>query len=257
MKKFKFFLLMLLLISHYSPAIAQNENDKKAQKEARKQAEREQKEFEKNQRERYKYFSVTSEPEGAKVEINGEDFGTTPVKRDVNVKFFYNGPSFAFSSYLSAHLNMTVSKEGYVAKTVQITRGPYWWISIDGTNRLLYYVVESPEYHIKLEPVGQFPGRNPFNNEQSADEKYDESEQTEKTAKVIVQITSEPAGAEIYIDDKFVGSTPSKLNISPGEHKIRISRTGFKDWERSILIETESEPSFNAILEKSHPLMRY
>jgi len=74
-----------------------------------------------------------------------------------------------------------------------------------------------------------------------------------KPAKIAVQITSEPAGAEIYIDDKFVGSTPSKISLTAGDHKIKIVRTGFKDWERNILVEAGSEPSFNAIMEKLQP----
>lgn len=69
--------------------------------------------------------------------------------------------------------------------------------------------------------------------------------------KIIIDITSEPIGAEIYIDDSFVGSTPSKIVVAPGEHSIKVVRSGYKNWERKVQIEAGSIPSFNAILEKA------
>jgi S1-C subfamily serine protease len=71
-----------------------------------------------------------------------------------------------------------------------------------------------------------------------------------KMDKVSSQITSEPTGAEIYVDGKLVGSTPSKINLSIGEHTIRIVRPGFKEWQRIIQIDVGSEPTFNALLER-------
>ena len=47
--------------------------------------------------------------------------------------------------------------------------------------------------------------------------------------KVQVEITSEPAGADIYLDDAFVGSTPSKVPIGPGDHTVRVGRASFKE----------------------------
>ena len=69
--------------------------------------------------------------------------------------------------------------------------------------------------------------------------------------KVNVEITSEPAGAEIYIDGVFNSSTPAKLALPIGEHSIRVSRPGFKEWERKIVVDATSAKSLNAILEKN------
>jgi hypothetical protein len=63
-------------------------------------------------------------------------------------------------------------------------------------------------------------------------------------------VGSEPAGAEIYIDGVFDSSTPSTLQLPPGEHLIKISRPGYQNWERRIVVELESAKSVNAILEK-------
>lgn len=65
-----------------------------------------------------------------------------------------------------------------------------------------------------------------------------------------VNITSEPAGAEIYVDGKLNGSTPSRIPLGVGEHSIKVTRPGYKDWERKITVEQGSVKALNAILEK-------
>jgi S1-C subfamily serine protease len=68
----------------------------------------------------------------------------------------------------------------------------------------------------------------------------------------LTEVTSEPSGAEIYLDGVFTSSTPSKLSLSIGEHTIRVSRPGFKDWERRIVVDAGSSKTVNAILEKKN-----
>ena len=65
-----------------------------------------------------------------------------------------------------------------------------------------------------------------------------------------VDITSEPAGAEIYVDGRLSGSTPSKILLGAGEHTVRVTRPGYKDWERKIIVGQGGAKAFNAILEK-------
>jgi hypothetical protein len=67
---------------------------------------------------------------------------------------------------------------------------------------------------------------------------------------VNIEISSEPSGAEIYVDGVFNSSTPSKLSLSLGEHAIRVTRPGFKNWERRVVIDGTSIKTLNAILEK-------
>ncbi|MGD9630270.1 MAG: trypsin-like peptidase domain-containing protein [Pyrinomonadaceae bacterium] len=437
---------------------SQSVNEKKAAKEAKERAQRERKEYEKAERDKWKYFAVTSEPAGARVEINGELIGHTPLKVPVKVKFFYSGPTFVFSSYLNAPQIMTVSKEGYVSRTMQISRGPLEWVSLNGVNRLYFHVVTAPEFHVNLDKVGEFLGTNPFlmagggtgpssgpklttetvvqralpavvtvqtssgsgsgffilesgvvvtnkhvvgshqsvavvtsrgetvrsssiflspdrdialiklsgqgypalsladpssvnigsevvaigspgvgnvslqntvtkgiissfrdtqkngvlvqtdaalnhgnsggpllnlygdvigintigfadfdkeglnfavycseilamlkahfNYEPTFTPRAPDSvaaATTQESSSVSAQITSEPAGAEIYVNGKFVGSTPSKVPLNFGEQTVKVVRPGFKEWERKILVEKGSEPSLNAVMERNGP----
>lgn len=81
--------------------------------------------------------------------------------------------------------------------------------------------------------------------------KKTETQKIDATAKVFVEITSEPSGAEIFVNDVFVGSTPSKIPLTQGENKISVVRTGFNKWERTVKTEIGSSLTLNAILEKT------
>lgn len=66
-----------------------------------------------------------------------------------------------------------------------------------------------------------------------------------------VSIKSAPDGAEITVDGKFVGSTPSTVQIRAGEHKISVKKTGFNSWERTMTIEAGGSLTLNAELVKT------
>ena len=51
-------------------------------------------------------------------------------------------------------------------------------------------------------------------------------------------VSSTPAGADIEIDGKFVGSTPSSVTVAPGDHDIVVKKSGFTSWERKITAST-------------------
>ena len=53
-----------------------------------------------------------------------------------------------------------------------------------------------------------------------------------------INITSTPPGAEVQIDGVFVGSTPSTLGVSSGDHVVTVIKRGFKPWERKVKITT-------------------
>jgi hypothetical protein len=64
-------------------------------------------------------------------------------------------------------------------------------------------------------------------------------------------IRSDPAGAEITIGEKFLGTTQSTLKLPPGEHTITIIKPGYKEWKRTITLHPASEITLDATLEKN------
>jgi hypothetical protein len=51
-----------------------------------------------------------------------------------------------------------------------------------------------------------------------------------------VDIASTPSGADIEIDGKFVGNTPSTIDIPPGDHEIAVKKSGFANWDKKISV---------------------
>ncbi len=73
---------------------------------------------------------------------------------------------------------------------------------------------------------------------------------TTTAASATVVIKSDPVGGEITVGDKFMGTTQSTLKLAPGEHTISISKSGYKEWKRTITLNPGSEITLDASLEK-------
>jgi hypothetical protein len=70
------------------------------------------------------------------------------------------------------------------------------------------------------------------------------------TAASAVAIKSTPDGGEITIDGKLVGTTPSTVQLAPGEHTISIDKSGFKQWQRTITVTAGGAINLEATLDK-------
>lgn len=65
-----------------------------------------------------------------------------------------------------------------------------------------------------------------------------------------ILVTSNPDGAEITIDGKFMGTTQSTLKLSSGEHTVKIEKGGYKPWNRTVTLNAGSNITIDATLEK-------
>ena len=66
----------------------------------------------------------------------------------------------------------------------------------------------------------------------------------------IISVKSAPDGAEILVDGKFVGNTPSTLQLKFGEHTISVKKAGYVLWERTITLSAGGNITIDADLEK-------
>jgi hypothetical protein len=53
-----------------------------------------------------------------------------------------------------------------------------------------------------------------------------------------IDLASTPSGADIEIDGKFVGSTPSSVTVAPGDHDIAVKKSGFAVWDRKVSVSS-------------------
>lgn len=64
-----------------------------------------------------------------------------------------------------------------------------------------------------------------------------------------VSISSVPGSADVEVDGKFVGNTPSSVTLPAGEHTIKITKKGYKAWQRTLSV-SGGAANVNAELEE-------
>ena len=63
-----------------------------------------------------------------------------------------------------------------------------------------------------------------------------------------VLVSSDVEGADIYVDDKFVGNTPSALKLAGGSHRVRVESPNRVAWAREIELSNDSSVNLKATL---------
>ncbi len=62
-----------------------------------------------------------------------------------------------------------------------------------------------------------------------------------------ISMNSNPIGADIFVDDEIIGTTPMTAEILQGEHNIRIKLSGFKLWRKAIRVLANEDQSLEDI----------
>ena len=75
---------------------------------------------------------------------------------------------------------------------------------------------------------------------------------TAAEAEAMIALVSTPVGADVMVDDAFVGNSPAKLKLKAGKHTIKVTMTGYKDWSREMTVMAGSEVNLTATLEKTN-----
>ncbi len=69
----------------------------------------------------------------------------------------------------------------------------------------------------------------------------------------LLAVKSEPAGAQIFIDNKLNSATDTTISLPPKTYDIEIKKEGYKSWRKNITIKKEEVTEINASLFKSAP----
>jgi hypothetical protein len=200
-------------------------------------------------------LTITTSPPGATVEINGAVAGTTPYHIDYPSSYFHK-PHTAFSARLEHAFTVRISKEGYLAQQVTLTNGPFEWVAVTGRHRGNYFLLKADHFEIKLEAISSGNGASsetygnvgPMRPPTVTAEALRPGEQKNSSEGGSVAITSEPPDADIYIDGKFVGQTPSTIRLTAGSHHVEVRVQSRQTWERDLEVLKDSQLSLHATL---------
>ena len=66
-----------------------------------------------------------------------------------------------------------------------------------------------------------------------------------------VVLKSTPDGADVIVDGKFMGSTPSTVRLAPGDHTIAIEKADYKAWQRTMTVNPGGIVTVDATLERN------
>ena len=151
------------------------------------------------------HLSITSTPSLATVILDNDSIGLSPLK--------------SYTLTPGQH-SLRLTRNDYLP--VDTTISPVSGNQLDLTFQLISKITDSESI-----------------TEQVA-EKNESTPNLEPTA---VYIQSEPPGAEIWMNNKYRGSTPKKVtNLQPGDYRIKISKEGFEDATKKISLNGKSKP---------------
>lgn len=64
-------------------------------------------------------------------------------------------------------------------------------------------------------------------------------------------LKSEPPSADLTVDGKYMGSTPSTVRLTPGDHTVLIEKPGYKPWQRTMSVNPGGIVTIDATLVKA------
>lgn len=73
----------------------------------------------------------------------------------------------------------------------------------------------------------------------------------------LLDLTSQPSGAKIFIQDNFIGKTPIAFNYPAGTYDVRLTLPGFNTWEEKITLTNLNSSFISAEFEKEITVASY
>ena len=203
-------------------------------------------------------ISISSNPSGADIYLNGEYQGTTPKTisdvppGDHKIELKKSGYE-DWSDSVSVRADETESvsaglkPETVIQETgsISITSEPsgaeiYLDGKYQGTTPMTLSDVISGDHKIELKKSGYEDWSYSVSVKADETESVSAGLKPETVITGSISITSEPAGAEIYLDGKYQGTTPMTLSdVISGDHKIKLKKSGYEDWSYSVSVKAD------------------
>ncbi len=179
--------------------------------------------------------------------------GVTPYQIECPGSYFHK-PHASFSARLEHAMIVRISKDGYLPQQVTLTNGPFEWVAVTGRHHGNYFLLKSAHFEMKLETIsfGDGQASERVGNEgpmrPHAGDAIRSREQNNNSEGGSVAIASDPEGADIYIEGKFVGQTPSTIHPPAGSHHVEVRTQGRQSWERDLEVLKDSQLTLHAVL---------
>lgn len=72
----------------------------------------------------------------------------------------------------------------------------------------------------------------------------------------LLNLTSKPTGAQVYVNDHMTTATNGTINLSPGKYTVKIAKEGYNDWQKDFEIKREVVSNADAVLYPKAPSLQ-
>jgi len=69
----------------------------------------------------------------------------------------------------------------------------------------------------------------------------------------LLVVNSDPKGARVLVNDRFLTATDDTLYLDPGEYQVEIQKDGYFPWKKDVVVEQEVVTQANALLFPTAP----
>ena len=207
----------------------------------------------------YGSMSITSEPSGAEVSILGKVIGSTPYMTKPVPSAMYI-VKFAMDGYEPAWLPVNVTPGRQVEAHVALVP----------ENATVIIDSNPSGAHVQMngKEIGDTPvllsdlalGSYSASVQMQGYTRRDISWKVQNGRPILINVPlmnnigtltldSDPEAAEIEIDGQSYGVTPFKDFIEQGQHKVRLSKNGYKPYEKIVTVNRDETTELNARME--------
>lgn len=191
-------------------------------------------------------LSVSSDPPGARVTVDGETVGRTPL-RDLPLEEGDHQLLLEEARYLPLEQALQITGRN-IQQQLQLQLSPAWAVvTLDSLPRGASILVDGEplgqtpakvevlqgEHQLVLQLPGYADWQQTLQIEAAVDQDLDRMSM--QPASGVLALSSVPSGANVTLDDEFQGQTPLTLQISPDSpHQLAVFKPGYGRYNGAI-----------------------
>jgi eukaryotic-like serine/threonine-protein kinase len=214
-------------------------------------------------------ISIASSPPGAQIFVDGRLSGVTPQKLEVPMGWHQLRLIMVGYEVKEEHLQMTEPRPYQLNFDLTPTaKKPLLVVDSDPIGAQVYindqYKGKTP-LRLRL-PQGRYlvrmsyPGRQEWSSQLELGETGEYPlrgslapdaigrHEPPETGKAFLNVQSTPPAAQVFVDGTLKGTTPLKVDVPPGKHRVRISLAGYRHWEYQVSAMEAREYPINVFL---------
>jgi len=186
------------------------------------------------------YLTITSNPPGATVEINGVAVGKTPYQTEIPGTYL-KGSRIVYSKFLRVQLHLRLTLDGYLPKEVDLSNGPMRLINLNGVYLGDYWLLKTDTFAFVLDKAATtFAGGAP--NLTHITQSVPVSSHQEMPTEDIVSLASpavlylqgsDSSGSGFLITDNGVAVT--NAHVARGENELVATMSNGQNFQAKVV----------------------